>query len=749
MRRRQLVSRLIRPIVVFVAALVLCLAGVVILTLEALEERKSAVAAADLQLAVLTVVSVEDASKLDALRRSRFEEAVDALDVDVGSALHALEPAEGERAHQQLVELEMYARQLADGEVDAGASDQLTRNQSLLESLRRASVDAADHASTAEQGAAAAAIGGVVLLGLAMGAALRSHTRAKASELTAEANRSAADRFGALLEEIPMATAVVNEDDSITYASASMASLLGDVPRDIADLKVLATPDEREDLAVHLKTRGAKRVPLDVHSQMISEDNRSTREFRIRVTDLTADPLVHGFLVGVSEITIEGRSRRQLEYLAGHDQLTGLPNRRSMMASLADDQPVSLLMIDLDGFKQTNDALGHGAGDELLRAVVNRFQQQLTADATMYRLGGDEFAVVTTGELDEAEDMAQRLLATLESPVKLNVGFERAAASIGVARRDWRHSELSLLRRADIALYDAKHGGGGRIRVLDGDLESAAVFTADVTRALETVSFDQEFQLVFQPIVDSRTHQTVLVEALARWISPSLGFIPPDQFITMAEQSGRIVELGEWVLDQALSTLSWLRSRGAAVGTPVSVNVSPYQLMTGSFADVVERALSKHGLQPSDLVVELTESALVSSEGRTLDQLSALRSNGCAIACDDFGSGYSNLGQLLRLPLSLLKVDRQLLMALSDMREQVGGSTEQPCQVMGAIASIGGAIGADVVAEGVETEAQSISLRDSGVDLLQGYYFSRPVDAQALLESGRALISQEPTQNLA
>ncbi len=746
-RRRQLLRQLIRPAAVFIAALVICLVGVVVLTLEALEERQSAVAAADLRLAVMTVASVEDVEALDPAGRARFTVWLNALDVNVEPAVHALEEAEAEETRQQLNELSSRGQQALTSNVAVDRSDELTRFQPLVQSLRTASVSAADHASAAEQRAGVAAIGGVVLLGLAMGSALRTHTRAKSAELTAEAHRSAADRFGALLEEIPTATAVVGTDNAIAYASTSMTGLLGATPQQLADLEVLATPPERQALTEHIKLGGAERAALDVQSQMISDDNRSAREFRVRVSDLTGDPLVHGHLVSVSEITAENRSRRQLEYLAGHDQLTGLPNRRSMMAALDEGQPVSLLMIDLDGFKQTNDALGHGAGDELLIAVTGRFRHQLRADSdtrsAMYRLGGDEFAIVTDADLDEAEQLALRLLATLEQPIKLKVGFERAAASIGVARRDANGSQLSLLRRADIALYDAKHGGGGRIRVLDEELEATAVVAADVSRALETVSFDDEFGLAFQPIVNSQTHRVVLIEALARWISPTLGFIPPDQFIAISESSGRIVELGEWVLDQALATLSRLRSEGAALGTPMSVNVSPYQLMSGDFTELTKQRLAAHGLEPEDLVVELTESALVTNDGRTVEQLTALRELGCGVACDDFGSGYSNLGQLMRLPLSLLKVDRQLLISLSEMRDQAGGSSEQPCQVMGAIASIGAAIGVDVVAEGVETEAQAISLRDSGVGLLQGYFFSRPVDADTLLVS-EILAGSEP-----
>ena len=689
---------------------------------KAFEERRAGVAAADLRLAVLLVAQVDDVDALDDENRRLFGDAVDLLALDPEAALHPLPPALQAEARDELADLNRHAQMASMGSMGADMGHSVASHHRLQDLLRDASMAAAADASTAERQTAAFSVG--LLASFAGLVALLVRSR-----VSSDVYRSAADRFGTLLDQSPDATAVIGDGDTISYASAAMHDLLDGPLTSRSALVDFAIERDRPALDRHLASDAAV---LAIRSRHGVEPGGSDREFDVRVVDLSKDPVVKGHLVTVVETTIENRARRQLEHLAGHDQLTGLPNRRSMMAALAAAPPAGLLMIDLDGFKKTNDTLGHGAGDELLIAVSRRFETALPAGATLYRLGGDEFAVLFDGTFDAARSLAADLLTCLNDPIELSTAYERARASIGVAHRDVGDASLSLLRQADIALYDAKRSGGTRLRVLDSDLEERSVRTSVLTRAFQNASFDDEFRLVYQPIIDSTTGRASLVEALARWTSPIHGVVRPDRFIPLAESSGRIVELGDWVLDRALSDLAEWRRAGLSTDVGVSVNVSPFQLASDEFPRRVAERLKHYGIEPESVTLEITESAVVADDERILARLAELRDVGCSVACDDFGSGYSNLGQLMKLPLNLIKIDRKLLTTLDEMRER-SGTPDQPCQVMTAMVSIGEAMQADIVAEGVETVQQAKSLRDSGVQLLQGYLFSRPVEANELL----------------
>jgi len=589
-------------------------------------------------------------------RPIRVVTSLETLRGDHEEALHAVAPELRESAREELALLERHGSMLQNG-MDPGMHN-LAHHHQLLDTLRSASINSASDATSAEQRAGAAAIASLLLIGFLMAWAQRPRIREQSAAVTATAYRTAADRFGVLLEQSPDATAVLAEDGTVIYASESMATLLDSPPKQLADFAVLANDAERDALMEHLNTRDQVRAALDVHSDRECVADEVPREFRVLVTDLMDDPVVHGNLVSVSETTVANRARRQLEYLAGHDQLTGLPNRRTMIEVLGESAAAALLMIDLDDFKQTNDTLGHAAGDELLVAVARRFESCLGSAGTLFRLGGDEFAVIPDKSVHDATALAEELLASLDEPVKLSIGFERASASVGIAYASAGSPNLSLLQRADIALYEAKRDGGRLVRTIDQELEQDVVECADISRALETTSFDAEFELAFQPIVDARTHEPHLIEALCRWNSPAHGPVRPDQFIPMAEASGRIVELGDWVLDQALGTLAALRSSGLPDNVQVSVNVSPFQIVDEAYVARVTELLDRHGLEPEALTIELTESALVTNDERILTQLREVRGLGCSVACDDFGSGYSNLGQLMMLPLNLIKASR-------------------------------------------------------------------------------------------
>jgi diguanylate cyclase (GGDEF)-like protein len=393
----------------------------------------------------------------------------------------------------------------------------------------------------------------------------------------------------------------------------------------------------------------------------------------------------------------------------------------------------AVLFLDLDRFKVVNDSLGHHVGDELLVAVARRLQENVRTTDTVARFGGDEFAILRTA-LDEAADatrIASRVAEAVAAPVNLN-GYEvYTSASIGIALSTLGYDRPEyLLRNADMAMYRAKGNGGTGWEVFDRTMHAQALsrlqMETDLRRALQR----DELRLHYQPIISLSTGQVVGVEALCRWQHPDRGLIEPAEFIPVAEETGAIVPLGEWVLYEACMQLAaWRRELGVRVA--VSVNLSARQLAAPGFADTVRRALEESGLKPRHLKLEITESALLESEaaGALLGELRAL---GVEMQLDDFGTGYSSLSALHRLPMNALKVDRTFV-----GRMEEGNAS---AQLVRTITLMARGLDLSVIAEGVETEAQLAELRAMGCDYAQGYLISRPVPAGALrdlLASGR------------
>lgn len=721
--------------VTLLAVLAIALVLATLMSREALEERASATAATDLRLAVLTVAPVESTASMDERERELFEQAVAALEGDHSEALHGLDPVDRDDVKLALEKTEEHGQMLLAGKSMATMDHGLAAHAGLEESLRQAAVDANSDASGSERRS-------LITIAVAGAAAITSasrmfanRSRRQSERVNGEVLRLAAERFSTLLDDSPEATAIISAEGEIIYQAASLNEMFPGHPLDTrASIVELAIPADRQRLAHHLSLDAEHRSSISFQS--LVSNGSLPREFSVRVSDLRDDSLVGGWLVTLREITTEAHATRELESLVETDSLTGLPNRRGLMNHLGQMSatPFGFLMIDLDGFKQTNDTFGHDAGDELLKAVSGRFERCLDKGDRLYRLGGDEFGIVTQLTDDnQIEQLASTLIATLEAPIRLHAGFEQAHISIGIAVWNLVGSPRSVLHRADIALYEAKAGGGHRVQVIDAALEQRSARRRDLSRALDEADLDQEFSVVYQPIVDAQNGHTKYLEALLRWNSPTLGFIGPDLFIPLAESSGQIVQIGLWVLEHACSDLASMRDQGLPAHVGLTVNVSPRQLDDADFSMAVERVLNRYQLAPSDLTIEVTESALVSGSDQDLHPLQQLRTLGCHVACDDFGSGYSNLGQLMALPLDLIKVDRQLLIHLSEMRELAGGANDQPCEVMSAIVRIGGAMSAPIVAEGVETDEQRRSLASSGVTLLQGYLFSRPASPDEIL----------------
>lgn len=411
---------------------------------------------------------------------------------------------------------------------------------------------------------------------------------------------------------------------------------------------------------------------------------------------------------------------RSLVERAVRDGLTGLLNRNGLHdaceALLAAGEPFTALQLDLDGFKDVNDSFGHAVGDELLQQVAARLEDLMPPRAKLARPGGDEFVVLLPGPLHEAQALAGLLCARLRGPFAHALRPLHVGASIGVAAFPV-HAEdrTELLRRADLAMYAAKQAGRGRWRAYERALDDQAAERAWIVDELRNALDRDELSLHFQPRLGSRGRTLHSAEALLRWHHPVRGAIGPQRFVPLAEQAGLVGRIGAWVLDEALRQLAAWRAQGVVLPR-VSVNVSARQLDDDQFADQVLVAIERHGLQPHDLEIEITESLFVGDVDAVAARLLPLRERGVLVALDDFGTGYSSLSALHRLPVDVLKIDRSFVVELGDR--------ESADAVARTIVALARALGKTVVAEGVETPVQEAHLLALGCDELQGYLYA-------------------------
>ncbi len=425
---------------------------------------------------------------------------------------------------------------------------------------------------------------------------------------------------------------------------------------------------------------------------------------------------------------------RELSHQALHDTLTGLPNR-ALVLDRADQllartarRPGTLsgaLFIDIDGFKHVNDNLGHAAGDQLLKIVGERLQLAVRDHDTVGRLGGDEFVVLVDSTTDETalDRLADRLTEVLREPVVLDDGRKvfSVTASIGVAMGQYTTPD-GLLRDADLALYAAKAAGKDRYALFDASMYAGAEGRLELENDLGMALQRNQFFLLYQPIFDLPSQGIVGVEALIRWQHPERGMVAPDSFIPLAEESGMIIQIGRWVLEEACRQAASWSAEGLEV--PIAVNVSAHQLSRKGFADDVRLALESSGIAPALLTLELTETTLMRDVASASEALKAVKALGVRIAIDDFGTGYASLSQLQRMPVDILKIDRSFVAALND-----GGQSRELLQ---AILGVGEALSLSVVAEGIEERNQMTTLEEMGCEMAQGFLMGKPGTAGAI-----------------
>jgi diguanylate cyclase (GGDEF)-like protein/PAS domain S-box-containing protein len=463
----------------------------------------------------------------------------------------------------------------------------------------------------------------------------------------------------------------------------------------------------------------------------------SWRWLEVKYTNQLDDPVVQGVVINLRDITERKEAEALLAHQALHDPLTGLPNRALLVDRLRmalgraerNGSTVGVLFLDLDRFKLVNDAHGHGAGDTLLAAVALRLQDATRRATTIARFGADEFVFVCEGVagIDDLREVADQVCSSLEQPFDVAGHRIHCSASAGIALSQGRTDSEVLLREADAAMYAAKaHDQGSRIAVFDTAIQRRVHARVEMERALREALERDELRLEFQPIVSLRgpARDVVSAEALLRWAHPEQGTVGPSAFIDLADETGLIVPIGAWVIDQAVKQVaSWRRNGSHGLG--VAVNVSATQLRHPDLPAVTSAALERWDVPPDALTIEITESSFVEDTAACAEQLDALKEIGVRIVLDDFGVRYSSFGYLNRMPLDGLKIDRIFVQRI--------GSSFRETAIVSAILLMAQALGLDVVAEGVETSVQDAVLTELGCTQAQGFLYARPGPPDDLL----------------
>jgi len=586
-------------------------------------------------------------------------------------------------------------------------------------------------------------------LGAAVGAAIAVREALAAIDVRRYAHRLATQEahFRSLVAGSSDVTVVVDPDLVVRWQSPAAARQFGLSDQDVLGRTLVDLVHAEDAQTVIDRLRDVLAGdPTDPSRPALVEARLRDgfgqwRDTESTVSDLRATPEVGALVVHVRDVGERKQLERTLHRLAFTDQLTGLPNRRELLRSVATLRGVpgrtgAVLVLDLDGVTGVNNVRGREVGDAVLIEVANRLRAGIGPDDVAARLGGDEFAVVTPERPIEAYGLGMRLLTTLAAPYELPGVTVHLSAGVGLAEVTTRDSVDEILYRADVACRRAQQLGSGRVEWYDESLEALLLRRSTLEQSLPGAAGRGELDVLYQPIVDLVDRRPVGVEALLRWRHPSLGTVLPAELVPIAEQLGVIGEVGSWVLETACRRLAGWRREGLDVW--VSVNVSPRQLATHGFLTGVTASINAYGVPADRLTVEIAESGVGTDLSTVVTQLAGLRALGVRTAVDHFGAGQTSLAYLRRLPVDILKIDSGLF--LEPAGRTASGPTP-PAPLIDVVVSLGRRLGMEIVAEGLELEAHLDLVRSAGCRYGQGFLFGRPAPAEhveAYLDSYRA-----------
>ncbi len=564
---------------------------------------------------------------------------------------------------------------------------------------------------------------------------LEQEQRVSAAEEEAALNLQ---RFAAAFSDAAIGMAIVEPQGGIVRVNRSLCELIGMAPEALAG-RPFSSLLHPGDIAVFERQIGgfasrSSQASVTIELRCLAPDGREVWVALHCGRFLESGQQREGLILQLHDITSRQAAEKRLQHIAYHDSLTDLANRVRFNEALSAaversrldaEASFAVFFLDLDRFKIVNDSLGHFAGNELLREIARRLRTCVDSDALIARLGGDEFGVLQSPLASPAQGLAlaQRILAALTVPMSIQGHEIVPSASVGITFSDLGYRTVDeLLRDADLAMYEAKAAGRNRCVVFDRSMHERIsdrlALEADLRRAIGNGSLS----LNFQPVYSLEPALLTGFEALVRWVHPTRGPVSPAVFVALAEETGHIRALTEWVLDTALGELAqWHRLMPHTAEVRINVNVSGRDLQDAAFVNTALAALQRHGLDPRLLTLEITESVLMGRLDSTLANIERLRSHGVRLAIDDFGTGYSSLSYLNSLPIDYLKIDRSFVHAMGE-----GHRNEE---IVRAVLTLGRSLGKTVVAEGIETEQQLAALREMGVHQGQGYLLARPLRA--------------------